>query len=634
ARKSTSTPRPQPYIHPIVKPRTASRGIGIGWIVGGITAVSILFLVVLLGVVLMLRTPNGTVRVEIAGAPDDVRLSLDGDRIVMDVDGGTYTVDVGIHELKIEADGFRTETRTFEITKGDETLLTLGLIPEEPTVPQGAILIVLSDPNAIVEVQIDGHVIPKREIAQPIPLDAKEHQLVVSGNGFETISQPFRVVAGNNPPLNISLVPVAQGPGIASAGVQPTPTGGDGQDSSELAIPEPENPLSSNSITQPSPVIEPEGDTPIIKVGVGPGLVSLPEALSSALPGAVIEIHTNEPIDLGGARINLRMAGDLTIRAGEGYSPILTRKPDSSSEAMIFAGARGQAGHLKLAQLTIVDIQSPAGASMIFACPVDIVDCTFVSNGGQVINIDLRSNDAQMETPSSIERCYFHGCPTGTNQSVVFVSLGAAIVAIRDSLFVGTGDTSVLRSGHEAVEGYVRDITLERCTCINIESVMCIDDPSRVASHNNLFLGTGRPLRLLFNGAITRADPIAGLDYEGQSNLYFQSRNLPSDDANGWLWVGFDRWVDFTGGGEKNALFFDPQFAHRNLRIGNQSTVLPPAAYALSRSSAAVRRGIGADVMAIPSLSPNLPELLPATLRPSSEVLERFAPADPAGRGE
>jgi hypothetical protein len=72
---------------------------------------------------------------------------------------------------------------------------------------RGMVKIELSDPNAKVEVQVDGETISLTGLEHPIRLRVGEHGLVVTGEDYETVTQTFTVKRGPEQPLKVTLVP-------------------------------------------------------------------------------------------------------------------------------------------------------------------------------------------------------------------------------------------------------------------------------------------------------------------------------------------------------------------------------------------------------------------------------------------
>jgi predicted Ser/Thr protein kinase len=87
--------------------------------------------------------------------------------------------------------------------------LLLGILTFVKTA-EGTVKIELLGPAAGAEVKVDGSTIDIEGLDQPLRFKAGDHQLVVSGKGFETVSRSFTVKRGDNPALTVELVPREQ----------------------------------------------------------------------------------------------------------------------------------------------------------------------------------------------------------------------------------------------------------------------------------------------------------------------------------------------------------------------------------------------------------------------------------------
>jgi hypothetical protein len=76
---------------------------------------------------------------------------------------------------------------------------------------KGTIQVELSDPAAEVEIRIDGDTVSLAALDEPLRLRAGEHELVVTGTNFKTVSRTFTVKRGNNPSFRVELVRTRDG---------------------------------------------------------------------------------------------------------------------------------------------------------------------------------------------------------------------------------------------------------------------------------------------------------------------------------------------------------------------------------------------------------------------------------------
>ncbi len=85
-------------------------------------------------------------------------------------------------------------------------LLLLGIVLWLPTA-KGTIKIELSDPKAQVEVTIDKDIYTLTTLGKPLRFRVGEHDLIVTGENFETFTRKFTVRRGDNPVYTVELVP-------------------------------------------------------------------------------------------------------------------------------------------------------------------------------------------------------------------------------------------------------------------------------------------------------------------------------------------------------------------------------------------------------------------------------------------
>jgi hypothetical protein len=91
--------------------------------------------VLLLGVVLLVRTPHGTIEIELSDPKENVTVTVDGDTINVARLDEPLSLEVGSHELKVKGAGYEAITKQFKVTRGKNTPLTVTLLPPRPVRP-------------------------------------------------------------------------------------------------------------------------------------------------------------------------------------------------------------------------------------------------------------------------------------------------------------------------------------------------------------------------------------------------------------------------------------------------------------------------------------------------------------------
>jgi len=86
-------------------------------------------------------------------------------------------------------------------------LLTTAVFFRTEPETHGTVLVVLGDPDAEVQVELDGAAMPAADLRYPLRLTLGEHTVKVSGPVHEEARHTFLVAPGTNPDLHLSLVP-------------------------------------------------------------------------------------------------------------------------------------------------------------------------------------------------------------------------------------------------------------------------------------------------------------------------------------------------------------------------------------------------------------------------------------------
>ncbi|HOT95461.1 MAG TPA: PEGA domain-containing protein, partial [Methanoregulaceae archaeon] len=123
-------------------------------------------------------------RLIITSDPSGARVLLDG--TIQALTPATLEAPPGIHEVRVEADGYREETVRAQVVSGNETPIHVTLLPATPTPgsslsPAGAVRIVSAPPGAAIIVDGEQRGVAPRTVRD---LATGEHQLVLTLPGY------------------------------------------------------------------------------------------------------------------------------------------------------------------------------------------------------------------------------------------------------------------------------------------------------------------------------------------------------------------------------------------------------------------------------------------------------------------
>src|SRR5262249_31132615 len=84
----------------------------------------------LLGIIVYIATDNGTVK--ITGSDSRMKIAIDRNDVTIENLGQPITFRTGTHTLEAERDGLKFKTDSFQIRRGEETVLDVTYIPAPP----------------------------------------------------------------------------------------------------------------------------------------------------------------------------------------------------------------------------------------------------------------------------------------------------------------------------------------------------------------------------------------------------------------------------------------------------------------------------------------------------------------------
>ncbi|QEH32060.1 Serine/threonine-protein kinase PknB [Aquisphaera giovannonii] len=126
---ATSVPATEPAVATTPPPPRRRRPLAAA--AGGAVAA----LAIVLGIVIYVRTGEGTVRIEVSDPKADVQVKVDGDAISVEGLGEPLKLRVGGHLLEVEGKDFASRSESFTIKRGDNPAIRLTLVPK-PKAPE------------------------------------------------------------------------------------------------------------------------------------------------------------------------------------------------------------------------------------------------------------------------------------------------------------------------------------------------------------------------------------------------------------------------------------------------------------------------------------------------------------------
>ena len=365
----------------------------------------------------------------------------------------------------------------------------------------------------------------------------------------------------------------------------------------------------------------------ILRIGPTEDYQTLEVAFASAQGGDTIEIHTNQPLIVEPDTL-VWDKGDLTIRAGEGFQPIIARKDQLPGFLINFSnGHADYAVSVNLEDLSIVNLTASSSETMDAAIhsetSLEIRRCCVVDDR---VAVDVAPDDASSSRTHIEDSCFWRA-PSAKHWDLVIQSAGRISshnnLFVRD--FIGTSQTD------EVVNAtYTRNSILQTGFAIVGTTTMTAEQSLFI--HNDKIAGFPNPATA---GRWEACQAI--LTYRGQQNLFYNFRfrvgwRLPDGASSASPDDDFSTWQELTNNGEQDPILEDPQFAFPDLIEMADQVILPPRAFQLKPGSIALERGIGCDLSKLPDLPPELHQVLPAEFLPPEDLLRDVPEMTSSGR--
>lgn len=275
------TPLEKPPRPPALRPRTTATAGSVlqaqfarlrvlpPWILIATGAAALALL--LLGIILLIPTSQGMVKIELSDPQAQVAVQVDGQDISISGLGQPLKVRAGEHGLVVSGEGFETETRKFSVKRGEQIALRIELVPK-PSAPAEATADTPADePKPKPES-------PKKEVSSAVyavQIEPPDARLAVSGEGATVVGEgPQRTVTVANPDGVKKIVLLATKSGFRTEEREFQPEPGAAQDvmfrlqPATASSPAP-NTLAAKPATSSEPAEDP-ADTPAAKQNKGP----------------------------------------------------------------------------------------------------------------------------------------------------------------------------------------------------------------------------------------------------------------------------------------------------------------------------------------------------------------------------
>ena len=426
--------------------------------------------------------------------------------------------------------------------------------------------------------------------------------------------------------------PISLGPRINTSNVEDTPSlSADGRTlyfASDRPGGQGESDIwTSRLVRKTESVVTPTIPARILRVGPTEDYQTLETAFASAQGGDTIEIHTNQPLIVEPDTL-VWDKGDLTIRAGEEFQPIIARK-DRLPGTLLFFPSTEVRGNIVIVGLTFVDVndQRSLPDHTIFTSErLEAKNCVFVTSFGAVHSFaDVLA-----------DQCYFCAIPQGDHPSHTGIEVQSGpTITLRQSLLNGVVSPTL---GHNEQSGVLHG---DQNTYVGTTGgPFHLNGSANVVNANSIFAHTDCC-------AGSTAVQVTSID-EFQSQVEYSGINNLFHDVPwiAYMWGGNPRqseqvigeniniWQELTNNGEQDPILADPEFAYPELIELADQVILPPRAFQLKPGSIALERGIGCDLSKLPDLPPELHQVLPAEFLPPADLLRDVPEVTSSGRPE
>jgi serine/threonine protein kinase/formylglycine-generating enzyme required for sulfatase activity len=169
------------------------------------------FLAILLGIILSLRTSEGTLVVEVNEPGAKVEVLDEGGKVEVTDQSGegklVFSIDPGKYRLKVQKAGFEFFAQDFTLEKRGEKTISVRL--EKPESALGTLLVKVNEPDAMVEILSGQGKIESmyRSGAAPITisLPTGKYKLSAHKDGFVSYTNDFQIQSGKEQTIDVAM---------------------------------------------------------------------------------------------------------------------------------------------------------------------------------------------------------------------------------------------------------------------------------------------------------------------------------------------------------------------------------------------------------------------------------------------
>jgi len=191
------------------------------WIATGIAGLA----AVLCGIILLLPTRHGLVKIELSDPTAEVEVRVDGERIGIGGLDKLLRFTLADHQLVVTGDEFETVTRSFTAKRDGIETVRVTLVPKAEPAQPAVITVELEPADAMLTVSGEGATVSGqggRRIVKVVRADGERRILLLATKpGYEPLQRELQPAAADSQSLTLVMQPVPAPPPAEVAKAQP-----------------------------------------------------------------------------------------------------------------------------------------------------------------------------------------------------------------------------------------------------------------------------------------------------------------------------------------------------------------------------------------------------------------------------